>query len=241
VEHVRDVVVWYSRRVLLEGNSVRHSRYGSHFMYAHDAIVRDSHIEDNVVGIFVMYSARMQLERNVLAGARGAAGVGIGFKESDAVRAQDNWIVANTTGVYLDETPRSVDASVFFHGNHLALNDVALRFHGVRESLHFDANAFEHNTTLVDVEGGGDALIAQFEHNYFSDYAGYDLNHDGVGDLAYQVKRLSGDLVAAHPTLAFFHGTAAMSLLDAVATAVPVFASRLLIEDKQPSFTEIEP
>jgi len=241
VDHVRDLVVWYSRRVLLEGNSVRHSRYGSHFMYAHDSIVRDSVIENNVVGIFVMYSARLQLERNVLAGARGAAGVGIGFKESDAVRAQGNWIVANTTGVYLDETPRSQNAPVDFHRNHFALNDVALRFHGVREPLRFLGNTFEHNATLADVEGGGDALVAQFMGNHFSDYAGYDLNTDGVGDVAYQVKRLSGDLVSAEPMLAFFHGTAAMSLLDAVATAAPIFASRLLLEDPQPSFSEIQP
>lgn len=239
VEHVRDLVVWYSRRVQLEGNSVRHSRYGSHFMYAHDAVVRNSRIEDNVVGIFVMYSSRLRLENNVLAGARGAAGVGIGFKESDAIQAQGNWIVANTTGVYLDETPRSEAVLVRFTGNHFALNDVALRFHGVREPLHFLGNAFAHNTTLADVEGGGDALAAKLEGNYFSDYAGFDLDHNGTGDVAYQVKRLSGDLVAAHPALAFFYGTAAMSLLEAVASVVPVFASRLLIEDKQPRMSEI--
>lgn len=241
VEDVRDVVVWYSRRVLLEGNTVRHSRYGSHFMYAHDSVVRDSHIENNVVGIFVMYSARLHVERNVLAGARGAAGVGIGFKESDAVDVHDNWLVANTTGVYLDETPRSANARVSFRGNRFALNDVALRFHGVREPLDLSDNAFLHNATLVDVEGGGDALAAHFSHNYYSDYVGYDLDRDGFGDVAYQVKRLSGDLVSAQPALAFFQGTAAMSLLDAVATAVPMFASRLLIEDATPRFSETEP
>ena len=241
VSKVRDLVVWYSRRVLLEGNTVRHSRYGSHFMYAHDAVIRDSHIEDNVVGIFVMYSARLRLHNNVLAGARGAAGVGIGFKESDAVEARGNWIVANTTGVYLDETPRSEGVPVHFANNRFALNDVGLRFHGVRAPLEFTGNAFQHNVTLVDVEGGGDALAAKIEGNHFSDYAGYDLDHDGTGDVSYQVKRLSGDLVSAHPTLAFFHGTAAMSLLDAVASAVPVFASRLLIEDRKPLISETVP
>ena len=241
VDGVRDLVVWYSRRVRLEGNRVTHSRYGSHFMYAHDSVVRDSQIENNVVGIFVMYSARLHLEHNVLAGARGAAGVGIGFKESDTVDAHGNWIVANTTGVYLDETPRSENARVLFSANHFALNDVALRFHGVREPLQFVGNAFEHNTTLADVEGGGDALAARFTGNHFSDYAGFDLDGDGVGDVAYQVKRLSGDLISSQPALAFFQGTAAMSLLDAVATAVPIFASRLLLEDASPSFVEIKP
>lgn len=236
VDGVRDVVVWYSRRVLLEHNAVERSRYGTHFMYAHDSIVRDSRIENNVVGIFVMYSARMQLERNVLAGASGAAGVGIGFKESDAVRARGNWIVANSTGVYLDETPRSRHMPVSFAGNHFALNDVALRFHGIGEELGFERNDFAQNGLLADVEGGGDALAVDFRGNHFSDYAGYDLDRDGVGDVAYQLKRLSGELLAAQPSLAFFRGTAAMSLIDAVATAVPVFSNRLLLEDKAPSF-----
>jgi nitrous oxidase accessory protein len=234
VDHVRDVVVWYSRRVLLEGNSVRHSRYGSHFMYANDSVVRDSRIENNVVGIFVMYSSGLHIEHNVLAGARGAAGVGIGFKESDGVYVARNMLVANTTGTYLDETPRSKDQHATFIGNLFALNDVALRLHGVREGLELSQNDFSQNILLVDVEGGGDALASTFLGNHYSDYVGYDLDRDGVGDVAYQVKRLSSELTDEHPTLAFFRGTAALSLVDAIANAMPVFASRVLIEDRAP-------
>ena len=142
VEDSRDVVVWYSRSVLLEQNIVRRSRYGTHFMYSHDSIVRDSRIESNVVGIFVMYSNRLHVEGNVLAGARGPAGVGIGFKESDGVDVRDNWLVANTTGTYLDRTPRSAATPVVFRGNVLALNDVALRLHSSEEGLSFVANDF---------------------------------------------------------------------------------------------------
>ena len=235
VEGVRDVVVWYSRRVLLEGNTVRNSRYGSHFMYAHDSIVRHSRIVDNVVGIFVMYSSRLHVENNVLAGARGAAGVGLGFKESDGVQVSGNWFVANTTGTYLDETPSSPLQPVHFVDNLFALNDVALRLHGVGNGLSFTQNEFRDNALLADVEGGSDAMSVEFMHNQYSDYAGYDLNADGTGDVAYQLKRLSGAMLDAHPTLAFFEGTAASGLLDVIARAAPVFSSRLLLVDPQPS------
>jgi nitrous oxidase accessory protein len=237
VDGARDLVVWYSRRALLERNLVSHSRYGSHFMYAHDSIVRDSRIEDNVVGIFVMYSARMHVERNVLAGARGAAGVGIGFKESDAAVVAGNRIIGNSVGTYLDETPRSEGSLVSFRGNQFALNDVGVRFHGTRPSLAFTGNDFDQNTTLAEVEGGGDALSVTFERNHFSDYAGYDLDGDGVGDVPYQLKRLSGELIASHPALAYFQGTTALAALDALATAMPVFANRLLLEDPRPAWT----
>ncbi|HEX7480658.1 MAG TPA: right-handed parallel beta-helix repeat-containing protein, partial [Polyangiales bacterium] len=207
VDHVRDVVVWYSKRVLLEGNSVGHSRYGSHFMYAHDGIVRDSRVTDNVVGIFVMYSARLRVERNVLGGAHGAAGVGIGFKESDGVQVSGNWIVANTTGVYLDGTPRAPQFPVHFTDNVFSLNDVAVRFHGPSDGLFFKGNDFHENTLVAEVEGGGDALAASFRANHFTDYVGYDLDGNGTGDVAYQIKRLSGELTEAHATLKFFEGT----------------------------------
>jgi nitrous oxidase accessory protein len=235
VDRVRDVVVWYSRRVRLERNTVRNSRYGSHFMFAHDSSVRESHVEKNVVGIFVMYCARLIIEDNVLAGSRGAAGVGLGFKESDSVQVRGNWIVANTTGTYLDETPRSENMPVDLTHNVFALNDVAVRFHGVREQLRFTNNDFDQNTLLAEVEGGGDALSVHFDGNYFSDYVGYDLDRNGTGDVPYQVKLLSGELVSAHPTLALFQGTVAMAMIDAIATAVPVFASRLLLQDANPA------
>jgi nitrous oxidase accessory protein len=238
VENMRDLVVWYSRGVLLERNLVRNSRYGSHFMYAHDSIVRDSQIVDDVVGVFVMYSSRLHVTGNVLAGARGPAGVGIGFKDSDGVEIRGNSLVANTLGTYLDITPRAGARLATFADNLFALNQVAVRFHSLASDMVFSGNEFDNNGALLDVEGGGNALAATFEHNYYSDYAGYDLDHDGVGDVAHQVKQLSGALIDAHPVLALFEGTAAMRLLDVIAAAAPVFANKLLMTDPSPSFRQ---
>jgi nitrous oxidase accessory protein len=237
VEGVRDVVVWYSRRVLLERNTVRHSRYGTHFMYAHDSIVRDSFVADNTVGIFVMYSSRLRVERNVLAGARGAAGMGIGFKESDGVALSGNWLVANTTGVYLDRTPLSASQPVVFSHNVIALNEVAMGFLGAEGGLHFEGNDFRENINLVEFDAGGQPLQARFLHNRWSDYAGYDLNHDGVGDVPFQLKQLSRELIDETPELRLFQGTAAFGLIDAVAHVVPVLSSRVLLTDSAPAMS----
>jgi nitrous oxidase accessory protein len=241
MEDSRDLVVWYSRRVLLEDNTIRRSRYGSHFMYAHDAVVRGSRLESNTVGVFVMYSNRVRVTNNVLAGARGPAGVGIGFKESDGVAVEGNWIVANTTGTYLDRTPRSVDAPVAFAHNVIALNDVALRLHSSEEGLAFRANDFHQNVTLAEVEGGGDALGVVFDANHWTEYEGYDLDGDGRGDVAFEVKQLSGELTGARPTLKFFEGTGAMSVVDAIAHAVPVLAARRVLVDPHPAVTPPRP
>ncbi len=241
IDYGRDLVVWYSRGALLDGNIVRHGRYGSHFMYSHDAIVRNSRLEDNVVGIFVMYSARLRAEHNVLAGAHGPAGMGIGFKESDGVHVDDNWIVANTAGIYLDSTPRNTAQPVVFSHNVLALNDVAIRFLSSQEGLTFASNDFHQNVELAEVEGGGDALGVKFEHNHWTEYQGYDLNRDGVGDVRFEVKQLSSELTETHPSIRFFQGTTALGLFDAVARAVPALSSRALLVDETPSMTPQRP
>ena len=241
IEHGRDVVVWYSRRAILDGNVVRHGRYGAHFMYSHDAVVKNSRLEDNVVGIFVMYSARLRVEHDVLAGARGPAGMGIGFKESDGVSVTDTWIVANTTGAYLDRTPRDTSQAVTFDHDVFALNDVALRFLSSEEGLTFTHDDFHQNVEVAEVEGGGDALGTKFEHDHWTDYEGYDLDHDGTGDVRFEVKKLSSELTDAHPSLRFFQGTGALALFDAVARAVPVLSSKTLLVDEHPSMTAERP
>jgi nitrous oxidase accessory protein len=234
VEHSRDVVVWYTRNATLDGNVVRGSRYGSHFMYAHDAVVKNSRFERNVVGLFVMYSMRVTIEDNVLFGARGAAGVGLGFKDSDAIIVRGNSLVANTAGAYLDNTPRVPTDPVTFERNSISLNDVGIRLHGAEKGLRILGNDFRDNATLIDVDGGGDALSVDVRGNHFSDYEGYDLDHDGVGDVAYEVKALSSELVEKNASLALLHGTPAMGVIDAVAHAVPVFSAKKLLVDPEP-------
>ncbi len=235
VKDVRDMVVWYSRHVTLEDNHITGGRYGTHFMYAHDSTVRRSVMRGNTVGIFVMYSARVLAEDNELSGARGPAGMGIGFKESDAVTLRRNLIVANTLGTYLDFTPRDPRQPVLFEGNSFALNGVALRTHSSERGASFLANDFLANDSLVEVDGNGDASEVLFRGNYWERYAGYDLDGDGVGDVPFQVKRASSDLTDAHPGLKWFHGTAALGLYDAVATALPFFSTRLVLEDAAPA------
>lgn len=234
VEHARDLVVWYTRRALVENVTVTGGRYGAHFMYAHDAVVRRSRFERNVVGVFVMYSMRLRVEENVLAGARGAAGIGLGFKDSDGVQVRGNWLVANTVGTYLDNTPRTSSDPVAFDDNLLALNDVAMRLNTSEKGLSFRGNDFHQNAAIIEVDGGGDAMFVEMRANHYSEYEGYDLDDDGIGDVAFEVKALSSELTESRPALKFFHGTASMGLVDVVARAMPMLASHKLLVDPAP-------
>lgn len=235
VERVRDMVVWYSRRVVCEDNLVQNSRYGTHFMYAHDGVARRSVLRNNIVGVFVMYSSRLRVEENTIAGAYGAAGVGVGFKESDGVAVWGNKIVGNTTGLYLDRTPRDPREPVRLTANHLAINNVALRIHGAATGLTFTGNTFRHNSELIEVDGGANALSIQFTGNHYTEYAGYDLDGDGFGDVAFTYGRLSTAVVQDQPAVRFLHGTVALQLVDVIAKAFPLLERKPVLIDPRPA------
>jgi nitrous oxidase accessory protein len=234
VRNSRDVVIWYSSRNTVAGNLVAGGRYGSHFMYSHENVIEKNRFLGNVVGIFVMYSREIRVEKNLLADSGGAAGIGLGVKESGNLHVADNLFVHDTVGIYLDTSPLQLDDRNVFQRNEIRLGGAAIVFHSSPTRNQFTDNLFADNRVAVSVEGDGDALGATFEENDFDDYEGFDLDGDGVGDLPYELRMLSNQLTARHPELAFFRGTPALGLVDAVGRAVPLFAPKPIVRDPRP-------
>ena len=54
VSQSRDVVLWYSERLIVRGNNIHDGRYGLHFMYDDDALVENNRLTSNSVGAFLM-------------------------------------------------------------------------------------------------------------------------------------------------------------------------------------------
>jgi nitrous oxidase accessory protein len=230
----RDLVAWYAPHNRFQRNRVEGGRYGLHFMYSHDNLVRDNVFADDVVGIFVMYSRRVTLERNQLLRSGGAAGIGLGMKEAGDLRVRGNLFVANTTGVFVDTSAGDPAERNRFEGNEFRFHDRALLFHGAVEHNEFLGNLFRDNRVNVAVEGRGDARAALWRGNAWDDYVGYDLDGDGIGDLPYQPASLSNDWIAEIPALAFFRGTLALGAVEWIARALPLFEPTLLLIDAEP-------
>lgn len=230
----RDLVVWYSYHNRIAENHIEGCRYGTHFMHSDDNLVVGNDYDGDVVGVFVMYSERIVLRENRVTGAKGQAGVAFGFKESDDIEVDRNWVVGNTTGIYLDGTPHRIGGSAYVHDTLLAYNDTGLRMHGPTPGARFEGNELHENGIPVAVDGRSDALASTFEGNWWSDYAGYDLDRDGRGDVPYELRTLSGGLGASHPQVAFFADTPAANLLDFLAAAFPMLAPQPLVRDLSP-------
>jgi nitrous oxidase accessory protein len=230
----RDIVIWYAPDNRIADNRVERGRYGTHLMYSHGNELEGNVYIGNVVGIFAMYSRDLAIRSNVVARCAGAAGVGLGLKESSGIEVRDNWFVANTVGTYIDTSPLDPSRRNHFEGNSFRFSEAGIVFHGVATGNRFEGNSFRDNRTPVRVEGRGDARDATWSGNDFDDYAGYDLDGDGTGDLPYALRSLSSTLESRRPALAFFRGTAAMGLVELAGEALPLFRPKTLLVDPRP-------
>lgn len=238
IQESRDVVVWFSRGVYVAENHITDGRYGLHFMYCDDNIVVRNRIERNSVGAFLMYSANLSLEANLLHANRGPSGYGVGLKDLDGVEARDNLILGNRVGIYLDNSPGDIDVRNHFLDNTLAFNDIGVAFlPSVRRNAFWN-NAFVENLQQVAVRGGGrlagNAFTVAGVGNYWSDYAGYDLDDDCSGDLPYESVSLFEDLMDRHKRLRIFR-------FSPVEQAIRLAARSLPMIRPQPRFTDTAP
>lgn len=234
VEDSRDVVVWYSSGNRIEGNRIERGRYGTHLMYSHHNVIAENAYVGDITGVFLMYSRGVELRNNLFAEAAGAAGFGLGLKESGDIRVVGNRFLHDAVAVYADTSPLYPDEHNLFERNVFRFGQVGVVFHSSEERNVFRVNDFRDNGTPVRVEGRGDALKVSWEGNYFDDYAGYDLDGDGIGDVPYELRSLTSDLVARRPALAFYRGTPALALVETIGRVVPLFAPRLLLVDSSP-------
>jgi nitrous oxidase accessory protein len=230
----RDMVVWYSTHNRLVGNTVVRSRYGTHFMWSHDNHLEANRYLDNVVGVFVMYSRNVTLRDNLVARSSGPGGMGLGIKESGNLTIADNALIANTKGVYIDTAPLEPEDFNTFENNAFFHSEVAVLMHSSETRNRFLANTFVSNHSQVQVEGGGNALDVDWHGNSFDDYAGYDMDGDGFGDIPYELRRLSSQLEGTYPQLQFFRGAITLKLLDAISALFPLAEPQTMLIDRRP-------
>ncbi|MCG9134861.1 nitrous oxide reductase family maturation protein NosD [Candidatus Poribacteria bacterium] len=224
----RDVVVWYSKKVVVNRNEVRNGRYGIHFMYCDDANIQENRLIGNSVGVYLMYSYRLQLAKNWAVDNRGASGYGIGLKDMHDGQITDNLVADNRAGMFMD------NATNTFNNNLIAFNDSGILVLPSARKNEFIRNSFIDNGEQVTIEGQGSIGNNQWDGNYWSDYSGYDADHDGVGDVPYRSMRLFERLTERYPALRIFTYSPSVNALDFATHLFPIFTPQPKLTDKVP-------
>jgi len=230
----RDMVVWYSKDNLIARNTASGGRYALHFMYSKANNVEDNHYTDNSVGIFLMYSDDVVVRNNTISRAVGATGMGIGSKESSGLVIEDNRLLNNATGIYLDVSPYQPDTTNRITNNLIAYNGIGLQFHNDWTGNIIEGNRFHDNLTQVVVRGGGGAVRNQWHGNYWDDYTGFDRDGDGIGDTPYESYAYADRLWMDVSLAQFFMGSPMLEVLDFLERLAPLSPPQLLLRDTAP-------
>lgn len=233
-ENVRDMVVWYSANNIISGNRGSNSRYSLHFMYSRYNLVENNHYVNNAVGIFLMYSDGVVVRNNHIAHAAGPTGIGIGFKETSDLIIEGNEILYCASGLYIDVSPFQPDTTNRFTNNLIAYNGIGIRFLNDWHSNIFKNNRFVDNLTQITVSGGGTANRNVWKGNYWSDYAGFDQDGDGIGDSPYELYAYADRLWQDQPYAQFFKGSPLLEVLDFLERLAPFSEPGLLVRDEKP-------
>lgn len=234
----RDTVMWFSDRVTLRHNHVSEGRYGMHFMYSDDNLLEKNVLVENSVGAFLMYSKNLTLRGNIFARNRGPSGFGVGLKDMDGLLAEDNLFVGNRVGLHLDNSPSAVGIRHRIQRNTFGYNDVGIAFMPAVTGNDFIENAVLDNLEQLAILGRGKLQGNDFAQNgrgnYWSDYQGFDLDRDGIGDLEYRAEDVFENLIDREPLLRIFMFSPSQYAINAAARAFPIVAPRSKIVDPAP-------
>jgi nitrous oxidase accessory protein len=212
--------------------SERNLRYGLHFMYSDDCKYEENTFRANGAGVAVMYTKRVVMRGNQFDSNWGSAAFGLLLKEVYDVQLHGNRFHKNTIGLFADGANRIDAEHNDFDGNGWALKLMASTDGGK-----FVANNFVDNT--FDIATNSRESATELAGNYWDAYRGYDVNHDGVGDVPFHPVRLFGLLVQANePTLILLR-SAFVSLIDAAERTLPTLTPGKLV-DNTPAMRRIQ-
>ena len=187
--------------------SIRNLRYGLHFMFSNDDEYQVNEFRDNGAGVAVMFSHRIRMEENRFTDNWGGASYGLLLKEisdGDIIR---NHFVQNTIGILAEGANR-----IQIRENQFTLNGTALDVKGNCLNNRVSENNFVANTFAVVTNS--QHSNNEFDRNYWSEYAGYDLDRDGVGDEPYRPVNLFAKITDKIPAATLLLHSFLVNLLE---------------------------
>ncbi|ATJ84607.1 nitrous oxide reductase family maturation protein NosD [Halomonas beimenensis] len=233
IRGVRDgIYIDTSRNSLLRGNRLQELRYGVHYMYAHD-----NHLEDNLTRHTRTGYALMQSKRLTVIGNRSEDDRHYGILMNNIT---DSLLRGNrVTGI---RQPRGDDGRLVvqggegkalfvynaqfnrFEGNRFADSDIGIHLTAGSEDNAMVGNAFIANRQQVMyVATRAQEWSENGRGNYWSDYLGWDLAGDGIGDTPYEPNDAMDRLLWRYPVARVLMHSPAVLALRWVQRRFPVF------------------
>lgn len=226
VQYVRDgIYLEFSDNVKISHNiSKNNLRYGLHFMFSNNDIYEYNTFENNGAGVAVMFSKFIDMNHNIFKENWGTASFGLLLKEINDAKITNNIFQENTVGVNIEGSNRIV-----YEHNDFISNGWAIKVRGACYSNSFKNNNFLYNS--FDISYNSNLNDNKFNNNYWSNYTGYDLNKNGMGDVPYRPVKLFSYIVNRTPETIILLRSLFIDIIDFSEKVSPVFTPDDLMDD----------
>jgi nitrous oxidase accessory protein len=226
VQKVRDgIYLEFSDNIIINNNvSTNNLRYGLHFMFSNDDLYTNNVFEDNGAGVAVMFSKRIKMQNNTFRKNWGTASFGLLLKEINDAEISGNTFEENTVAIKVEGSNR-----VQYVDNNFISNGYAIKVLGACYTNTFEKNNFLYNS--FDISYNSNINDNVFQHNYWSEYTGYDLDKDGIGDVPYRPVKLFSYIVNKTPETIILMRSLFIDMIDFSEKVSPVFTPDNLLDE----------
>ncbi|MCR9253174.1 MAG: nitrous oxide reductase family maturation protein NosD [bacterium] len=202
-------------------------RYGLHFMFSNQDTYLNNTFESNGAGVAVMFSKFITMKKNRFLQNWGTSSYGLLLKEIYDADVTENEFKENTIGIFIEGSTRVN----YFH-NDFSQNGWAVKVSGGCYTNKFFKNNFLSNA--FDVSYNSRMNDNSFHGNYWSEYTGYDLDDDEIGDIPYRPVKLFSYIVNKTPETIILLRSLFVDIINFSERVSPVFTPDDLV-DEQPS------
>ncbi len=207
------------------------NRYGLHYMFSNGGTYYDNTFRENGAGVAVMYSEDVDMKNNLFEHNWGSSSYGLLLKDMRQSTIEGNRFYKNTVAIYSESS-----TNIQIKRNHIEQNGWAVNIKSSSARNYFTENNFIQNSFDVRTDSPRNNNV--FEGNYWSNYEGYDLDRDGIGDVPYRPVSLFSVIIEKQPESLILMRSMFIRLLDTAERIMPVLTPKTLY-DEQPKMHRI--
>ncbi len=226
--HVRDgLYIIASQNNIIEGNILHDLRYGIHYMYSYDNSVINNHAYNTRAGYALMSSRRLTIEGNLTTDSED-----YGFLLNYITQSSfKNNIVRNVWTKPEHKVLGREGKGLFVYNsgyntiteNIIDTTEIGIHLTAGSEKTKVYGNSFINNPIQVKyVVNREEEWSLNGKGNYWSNYLGWDMNNDNIGDVAFEPNDGIDKLTWQYPEMKMIMDSPAIIILRWVQRQFPV-------------------
>ena len=226
VTELRDGIYleFVTKSKVINNQSHHNLRYGLHFMFSNENEYHHNTFTNNGAGVAVMFSKFIKMTHNTFVKNWGTASYGLLLKEIYDAEIENNVFKENSIGINVEGSTR-----INYFKNSFVNNGWAIKIAGACYVNIFKENNFLNNS--FDISYNSKLNDNEFSSNYWSDYTGYDLDKNGIGDIPYRPVKLFSYIVNKTPETIILLRSLFVDIINFSEKVSPVFTPDNLVDN----------